>query len=442
MSTVCKAQAGRKPERETSQKTCHWQICLTFKGKANVESVNDLYLYDYSITFFLWQIQIAMSLKKNFRFLSAILFGVLFAACDKPGLYPGGALKDAPIECLVLNEGLLNTNAGALSVVYQDSSVVVDAFQDVNHRPMGDVAQSVTLINGKYFVAMNNSKKVEILDPVTFRSLGTILYKQAGYPRQIVPVSPTEAIVSDLRNQLVRIRTVEPYGEPLEYISIPTWIEYLIGAENKIFGMTEKGVLIFDANRIVKEEARLLREVHNEEYTKTCRMLKDKHGMIWALMNLKQGNKVTGIVLVCIDPLRERVAKRCVLPLGEELSEGTVGALGYVNYNRTDIDPTGTWIYFNAETRSEKSDSRGEYRQQSVFRLNVDSGKFEHYRDLPGIGMMYGFAVSPAGDVYLCDCLDYTAQRGYVRCYRADGHVDSYRVGVYPSQVYFPGYEY
>ena len=208
-----------------------------------------------------------MSLKRLFCFLSAVLFGTLFSACDKPGLYPGGSLKDAPIECLVLNEGLLNTNAGALSVVYRDSTVVVDAFQDVNHRPMGDVAQSVTLINGKYFVAMNNSKKVEILDPVTFRSLGTILYKQAGYPRQIVPVSPTEAVVSDLRNQLVRIRTVEPYGEPLEYISVPAWIEYLIGAENKIFGMTSRGLLVFDANRIVKEEARLLRDVYNEEYT-------------------------------------------------------------------------------------------------------------------------------------------------------------------------------
>lgn len=383
-----------------------------------------------------------MSLKRLFCFLSAVLFGTLFSACDKPGLYPGGSLKDAPIECLVLNEGLLNTNAGALSVVYRDSTVVVDAFQDVNHRPMGDVAQSVTLINGKYFVAMNNSKKVEILDPVTFRSLGTILYKQAGYPRQIVPVSPTEAVVSDLRNQLVRIRTVEPYGEPLEYISVPAWIEYLIGAENKIFGMTSRGLLVFDANRIVKEEARLLRDVYNEEYTKTCRMLKDKHGKLWALMNRKQGGKVVGIVLACIDPLRERVVKKYELPLGEELPEGMVGALGYINYNRTDIDPTGTWIYFNAATRSEVPNSQGAYEQQSVFRLNVDTGMFERYRDLPGVGMMYGFAVGPTGDVYLCDCLDYTAQRGYVRCYREDGRVDSYRVGVYPSQVYFPGYEY
>ena len=84
-------------------------------------------------------------------------------------------MGDGSIEALVLNEGLINTNAGAISVIYKDGGVVVDAFQDVNHRPMGDVAQSITLINGKYFVAMNNSKKIEIIDPVTFKSVGTIL---------------------------------------------------------------------------------------------------------------------------------------------------------------------------------------------------------------------------------------------------------------------------
>ena len=178
------------------------------------------------------------------KWAAAAAATLMLAACDKDGLYPGGSLQEGPIECLVLNEGLINTNEGCLSVVYRDSTVVVDAFQDANHRPMGDVAQSVTLINGKYFVAMNNSKKVEVMDPTTFQSLGTILYTQAGYPRQIVPISDTEAVVSDLRNQLVRIRTVEPYGEPLEYISIPAWIEYLIAAENKIFGMTSRGVMV------------------------------------------------------------------------------------------------------------------------------------------------------------------------------------------------------
>ena len=37
--------------------------------------------------------------------------------------------------------------------------------------------------------------------------------------------------------------------------------------------------------------------------------------------------------------------------------------------------------------------------------------------------MMYGFSVSPQGEVYLCDCLDYSAQRGYIRNYKKDGSI-------------------
>ena len=117
---------------------------------------------------------------------------------------------------------------GGISVLNKDGSVIPDIFREVNHRPLGDVAQSITKINGKYFVTLDNSKKIEVIDPETFGSVGTILYTQAGFPRQIVAISPTEAIVSDLERQLVRIRTVEPYGEPLEYISIPRSVEYLV----------------------------------------------------------------------------------------------------------------------------------------------------------------------------------------------------------------------
>ena len=376
------------------------------------------------------------------KWAAAAAATLMLAACDKDGLYPGGSLQEGPIECLVLNEGLINTNEGCLSVVYRDSTVVVDAFQDANHRPMGDVAQSVTLINGKYFVAMNNSKKVEVMDPTTFQSLGTILYTRAGYPRQIVPISDTEAVVSDMRSQLVRIRTVEPYGEPLEYIPLPTNIEYLAAAENKIFGMTSRGVMVFDADHVTADEARFIRNIHNEEQTKTCRMLKDKNGDIWALTNNREGSRIAGVTLSRIDPAREQVAETHTLTFLDTLSAAVGEPVAHVNYNRTDIDPTGTYIYFNVMTKTAEPNDEGVREQQSVYRFNIDNGTFELYRHLPGVGMMYGFAVGPTGDVYLCDCLDYTAQRGYVRCYRADGTVDSYRVGVYPSQVYFPGYEY
>lgn len=65
--------------------------------------------------------------------------------------------------------------------------------------------------------------------------------------------------MSDLDRQLVRIRTVEPYGKPLEYISIPRAVEYLAVAENKVFGITQGGLYIFDADNIKRNKLELLR---------------------------------------------------------------------------------------------------------------------------------------------------------------------------------------
>lgn len=377
------------------------------------------------------------------RLLCALLM-VSLSACEYEDDFPAG-VGEGNIEAIVLNEGRIGTNMSAISVLYRNGTVSPDVFRVVNSRPLGDVAQSMTLINGKYFITLNNSRKIEIVNPRTFQSEGTILYTQAGLPRQMVAVSDTTAIVSDLLSnngsgaelpgQLVRIRTVPPYGTPLEYIIIRRWVEYMEVAENKLFGMTSKGLYVFDLDDISQEGSRLIEEVYSEEITKTCKMLKDKTGRIWALMYEREKGRLTAVLLKCIDPATEKVLTTCRLPfVGKD--EAEVGdVVGAVSYNRTDMDATKTLIYFSVRTHKPglPNDS-----QQSIYVLNTDDGTFRLHRHVPGVDMMYGCGVSPQGEVYICDCLDYSAQRGYIRHYKESGNIESYRVGVYPSQVYFP----
>lgn len=381
--------------------------------------------------------------KSALRLLCALL-ALSLPACEYEEDFPAG-VGEGNIEAIVLNEGRIGTNMGAISVLYRNGMVSPDVFRAVNGRPLGDVAQSLTLINGKYFITLNNSKKIEIVDPATFRSEGTILYTQAGLPRQMVAISDTTAIVSDLLSnngsgtdlpgQLVRIRTVPPYGAPPEYIVIRRWVEYMEVAAGKLFGMTSKGLYVFDLDDISQEGSRMIEEVYNEEITKTCKMLKDKSGRIWALMNERDKGRLTGVLLKCIDPVTEKVVNTCRLPFvnKSEAEEGDV--VGAVGYNRTDMDATRTLIYFSVRTHKP---GRPDDSQQSIYTLNTDDGTFSLHRHVPGVDMMYGCGVSPRGEVYICDCLDYSAQRGYVRHYKENGNIESFRVGVYPNQVYFP----
>lgn len=382
------------------------------------------------------------NLKKLLLYFLTIVF--LLTACDYDDDFPA-EVGQGNVEAIVLNEGRIGTNMGAISVLYRNGMVTPDVFRVVNNRPLGDVAQSITQINGNYFVALNNSKKIEIIHPQTFKSEGTILYTQAGLPRQIVPISDTTAIVSDLLSnntagadrpsQLVRIRTKPPYGSPLEYITVKNWVEYMEVADNKLFGMTSKGLYVFDIDHITQEGSRMIEEVYNDEITKTCKILKDKNNRIWALMNERIQSRPIAILLKCIDPQTETVVKTYRLPFVEKEKAKEGDVIGAISYNRTDIDETKTRLFFNVRTYKPGEDNDS---QQSVYVLDTETGAFTLHRHLPGVSMMYGCGVSPKGEVYICDCLDYSAQRGYIRHYKENGNIASFRVGVYPSQIYFP----
>ena len=75
-----------------------------------------------------------------------------------------------------------------------------------------------------------------------------------------------------------------------------------------------------------------------------------------------------------------------------------------------------------------------------VYSFDINTHEYTPYRTLLGLNEMYGMGISPDGDVFLCDCLDYTAQRGYLREFKADGTVVSTYVGVYPTMIYFTEY--
>ncbi|MFR1240367.1 MAG: hypothetical protein ACLSDJ_04250 [Butyricimonas faecihominis] len=98
-------------------------------------------------------------------------------------------------------------------------------------------------------------------------------------------------------------------------------MEYLVVTENKVFGMTQGGLYVFDVDDIKKDKARVIKDIYNEEYTKTCQMLVDKKGMIWGLMNHKEGGKVTGVTFKGVDPKLEKVVKSYTLSFGDQNSK-------------------------------------------------------------------------------------------------------------------------
>lgn len=370
------------------------------------------------------------------KYLFGLLLLVGLVACDDTETTGGGDNLGKKVEMIVVNEGGMGKGLAELSVVYEDGTTSYDIFKTVNNRPLGDVAQSITYINGLYYVALNNSKKIEVVEPETFKSVATISYEQEGKPRFITPINDTEALVSDLNRQLVRINTKT--FKVIDYIPVNTAIEKMVTVNNKIFGMTSSSIQVFDTKAINQESVRTVTKMEGSVY-KTAKPIVDKNNKIWVLAS--GGTYLEPkIFLHCINPATEAVEYTYEVPIinknsVESYVDGCITGIEY--YPRMDSDRSRSKLYFNVRTLAGKNEA-----YPAVFSFDIDKKELKPYRELPGIGMIYGMGVSPDGDVYVCDCLDYTAQRGFLRQYKMDSEdVISRRVGIYPRMVHFTEYD-
>lgn len=367
------------------------------------------------------------------KFLFSLLLLVGLVACEESETIVDNLGKK--VEMVVVNEGGMGKGLAELSVVYEDGTTTSDIFSAVNKRPLGDVAQSITYINGFYYVVLNNSKKIEVVEPQTFKSVATISYEQEGKPRFVTPINDTEALVSDLNRQVVRINTQT--FKVINYVPVKTAIEKMVTVNNKIFGISGSSIQVFDANAISQESVRAVAKMEGSVY-KTAKPIVDKNGKIWVLAS--GGTYLEGKGLLhCINPATEEVEYTYEIPfVGQKSPDYVDGCItGIESFPRMDSDRSRSKLYFNVRTLAGKNAT-----YPVVFSFDIDKKELKSYRELPGIGMIYGMGVSPDGGVYVCDCLDYTAQRGFLREYKMDSEdVISRRVGIYPRMIHFTEYD-
>ncbi len=132
-----------------------------------------------------------------------IVFGIVIltialSSCKKPKHNDSVATTNPSIsqKVYVLNEG--NFGSGNASVSIYDAStnnVYNDLFNVANNRPIGDVLQSMTLVNGKAYFVVNNSNKIEIANTYPLTSVGVI--QGFKYPRYMVAATNNKAYVSE-----------------------------------------------------------------------------------------------------------------------------------------------------------------------------------------------------------------------------------------------------
>lgn len=344
---------------------------------------------------------------RQFFFVSVVTSLTLFSCrSDKPdNVSPQVPILAEPGKgVFVVNEG--NFMWGNASVCYYnktDGSVIADIFKTANNRPLGDVCQSMEIAGGKGYLVMNNSNKIEVVNPRDFTSLGTIQGLRS--PRYFLKINDTKAYVTDLYSNAISIVDLAA-GAKAGEIPCPGWTEELTLVGEMAYVTNERKEYIYLVNTTSDQ---LEDSIHIGLGANSLR--KDRSGKLWVLCGGDSAKKVPGS-LHRIDPATRNVG----LSLPMSLGAGSPSDL--------QTNGTGDTLYFLC---------------RGVFRMAITETALPAAPLIPKNNFLFdGLGIDPAtGEIYVSDAVDYV-QRGKVYRYRADGSlIASFDAGIIPAHFCF-----
>ena len=347
-----------------------------------------------------------------------VLFILMFS-CNKPedalvvknittadGDYKGGVY--------IVNEGNFDWGHGSL-YHYKNEEIGEKASQEVffqkNKFELGNVVQSLTLYGNKGYVVVNNSEKIEVADRNTMRWIGRIDMPKSS-PRHILPINNKKAYVTELYAGGFWVVDLEK-EEVVKKINASGWTENMVLLDKYVYMTKTRTVLD------TKTDGQMLLKINtsNDAIVDSVKLpfgpidvKLDKNKKLWVLCNGGLIEKEPA--LVKIDPKTMRIIK--------QFNFENMSAISPSNLR---INAEGDELYFC---------------NGGVYKMNIYSDEIPKKEFISkGNYLWYGMDVSPDGDIWVSDAIDYV-QRGWAFRFTSNGEkLDSIRVGVIPNSFVF-----
>lgn len=345
-----------------------------------------------------------------------IIFAVLLSACGPENPVDPSSGLNIEKGVFVLNEGTYTYANSSLTYYDPEADTVANnLFYKANGAPIGDVGQSMALIDGNLYIVVNNSNYIYKANARTLECDTTKRYLLDGFysPRYILPLANDKAYVSDLSGRDLWI--VDPsnmsitgsiaMGKPTETmcmvgheVYVTNWSNYY---DNSVMNNT---VMVVDAVNDMKVAEIVVGKEPNG-------MVVDAQGQVWVMCEGAFWDEDMELPsLWKIDPLTKRAI--CVRTF-----EATAMCLA--------IDPQGEYLYYilDGDVRRMALNNPAE---NDTFRISGEGKTF------------YKIAVNPYnGELYVTDAKNYTVS-GAVYRYTSDGlSLGSFRAGICPGFILF-----
>lgn len=301
----------------------------------------------------------------------------------------------------VINEGNFSSGNASISLYNSESKEVEeDRFKAVNQIALGDVAQSMALINEKYYLVVNNSGKVVVCDSA-FKMVANITGLTS--PRYILPINAEKAYVSDFKSGHISVVNLSHHSVS-HTIALPGWTEEMVYLNNKVFvcNVSREYLYVIDPNQDKVQDSVWVGK-------NASGMQVDKNDKLWILSSGDFASSLPRFSV--INPYTLLTEKTFEFPSTRQPFK----------------------LAFNG-----RKDSLF-FIDKDVFVMNVSDVKLP---DVPfliaGQSNFYGLGVHPlSSQIYVSDALDYV-QRSHISVYSAAGVKKAeFKAGINANGFYF-----
>ncbi len=356
---------------------------------------------------------------KKFNFLLLLALLVSFVSCSDDKDDTPEILKKNGV--FVVNSGGNNKGNRTLSFLdVEKDSIYNEIFKTANNRPVGDVAQHMTIIDNKGYLAVNGSLKVEVFNIQTTKQIATI-DNFPKKPRCIIKTNDNKAYVGqatffpsggiisiiDTENNVI-LDTISTGNKP---------VNDMVMSNDKIFainwskGNTTVQVIDINSNKVIKTI-----EVGPDPKN----AVKDANGNIWVV--------VTGGYYYPAYP--------CAYEANGKI----------VRINATTLEIDQEYVFPNLHDHPQIIRTSGNGKEifytfnNSIYKMSIDSNALPSSAllSLGEKSILYNFDINPlTSNIYVCDALDYN-QNGVLVIYDKTGQkLKSFGTGIIPNQICF-----
>ncbi len=317
---------------------------------------------------------------------------------------------------LILNEGAYGNNNSELSYIdLETQQISQQLFYSSNGKSLGDVAQSMNYHQGKFYIALNNSNKIMIIDALSFKEISQI--KNIPTPRYMCFVQDSLLYISSMYKSLITVVNINN-NQVVSHIQLdfPN-TEHILFTDNYLW------VCNWDIHcnylyKINPNTNQIEAKVNIAGYAPHG-IVQDAEGLLWILSGNKYKN--TASFLTCIDPTQSTILKSFSFPTSAEPI-------------KLAINPTRDSLFYIGVNYDGNSTFNGLYTM-SIYDTTLPSNAFIQ---APSNSYFWAFGIDASTHhIFVSDPKGFT-QKSTVTEYSGQGEkLNEFQAGIGANYFYF-----